>query len=201
MNANYFREIREKRNLKKEELAKILKISEAQVDIIEKGEINKLPKFVAKEVLRRYQEFFKIPDEKIKEVLVINSINEDKNEEIRIKRNFDFSFRSFLSWSIFLFLIIFFLYQFLKIVLPPKITIIYPQDEFYSYEKQITIKGYVDKNSTFFINRDQVFPDDNGYFEKIAVLKPGLNQFILEAINYWGIKNAKILKIYYVKVK
>ena len=200
MKGEYFKEIRIKRNLTKEELAKILKISEAQIDLIEKGEVNKLPHFVAKEILKRYKNFFKIPDEKIKEIIDA-SYQQQSNETIKFKRNFNLSFRNIFIWTVFLFLIIFLIYQFLSIVSPPKIKVIYPPNNFYSYEKQITIKGYVEKNSTFFINKDQVFPDKNGYFEKLVVLRPGINKFILEAINYFGIKNKKVLQIYYVKFK
>lgn len=198
MNGEYFKEIRTKRDLTKEELARILKISEAQIDLIERGEINKLPNFVVKEILKRYKNFFKIPDEKIKEI-VDASYGVKSIEGIKSEKGFIFPFRSIFIWIVFLFLIVFLIYQFLNIVSPPKIKIIFPSDNFYSYEKQITIKGYVEKNSTFFINKEQVFPDKNGYFEKNVMLRPGINKFVLEAINYFGVKNTKILKIYYVK--
>lgn len=194
----YFKDLREKKNITKESLAKILKISEAQIEIIEKGEFDKLPFFVLKEILRRYKIFFKIPDEIIKEIYQQQKIKttEEKNKtktQPRFLLNFP------LLFVVFLILILFFIYQFYELISPPVIRIIYPPNNFYSPYRQIAIKGYVDKRSNFFINKEQVFYDNKGYFEKNVILRQGANKFVLEAINYFGVKNTKVLTIYYIK--
>jgi len=199
---SYFKNLREKKGLEKGELAKILKISESQIDILEKGEFWKLPNFVLKEIVNRYQKFFKISEEEIKNIIGKNKEDEIEFELIKETKSSSFFniFQNFPFIFLILFILIFvFIYQIYELILPPKITIIYPPNNTYLNEKQILIKGYVDKRSILYINREQIFYDKNGYFEKIAFLKPGLNRFIIEAINYLGVKNSKILDIYYVK--
>jgi len=105
----YFKDLREKKNITKESLAKILKISEAQIEIIEKGEFDKLPFFVLKEILRRYKIFLKIPDEIIKEIYQQQKIKttEEKNKiktQPRFLLNFPLLFVVFLILILFLFI-------------------------------------------------------------------------------------------------
>ncbi len=189
----YFQKLRAKRNLTKEELAKVLKISEAQIDLIEKGEFKKIPHFILKQILERYKKFFKIEDDFIKTLNLITF----SDQEVKAKKIFSFNIPWFLVFSLLIIGVL--IFQIYEAFLPPKIEIISPKNNSYFLNNQILIKGYVDKRSTLYINKEQTFFDEKGYFEKTAILRPGLNKFILEATNHFGVKNSKEIDVYYLK--
>jgi len=85
-----------------------------------------------------------------------------------------------------IFLLIFNLYFFLDLILPPKIKIISPQNKERVYNDSVTFKGYADKRGELFINELPVYFDEHGYFEKTFYLKEGLNKFIIKERKFWG---------------
>lgn len=190
---NFFQKLRLKRNLSKEELAKILKISEAQIDAIERNEFAKIPHFILKQIFRRYQSFFKIDEDFIKTLNLITF----RNEKTKIEKYFFLNPPWFLIISLVIIAIL--IFQIYEAFLPPKIEIISPKNNSYFLTNQILLRGYVDRRSILYINKEQSFFDKNGYFEKIAILRPGLNRFVFEATNNFGIKNIKKIEVYYLK--
>jgi transcriptional regulator with XRE-family HTH domain len=190
----YLKELRENANLSKEELAKILKITLSQVEILEKGEFNKLPPFVLKQILKKYKDFFKLKEDLVIKEKNISFVNFYKEKPL-IKEGFRLELPIILI--IFFCVLIFILYQIFNLIMPPKIKIIYPPNNIVSYSKVIKIKGYVDTRSKFFINGEMVIFNEKGYFEKEAILKKGANKFVLEAENYFGLKSIETLTIYY----
>jgi transcriptional regulator with XRE-family HTH domain len=183
------KELRKSKKLSKEELAKILKITVTQIEILENGEFYKIPKSILKKILEKYEDFFNLDK---KEISYLES-TETEDIQLKPKSSKNFPYIIILCIGIFAFI-----YQISGLVLPPKIKIIYPKDNSIIFTKEIFIKGYVDARSIFFINKEEVVPDKNGYFEKKIVLKNGLNRFLLEAKNYWGVYNRKELKLYYM---
>ncbi|GIW67268.1 MAG: hypothetical protein KatS3mg096_136 [Candidatus Parcubacteria bacterium] len=83
-------------------------------------------------------------------------------------------------------LLIFNLYNFIDLALPPKIKIIYPPNKITVYNNSIDFKGFADKRGDLFINELPVYFDDQGYFEKTFYLKEGLNRFIIKEKKFWG---------------
>jgi hypothetical protein len=83
-------------------------------------------------------------------------------------------------------LLLFNLYLFLDLVLPPKIKILSPQSKETVYNDNITFKGFTDKRSELFINELPVYFDNRGYFEKTFYLKEGINRFIIRERKFWG---------------
>jgi hypothetical protein len=83
-------------------------------------------------------------------------------------------------------LLLFNLYLFLDLVLPPKIKIISPQNKETVYNDSITFKGFADKRGELFINELPVYFDNRGYFEKTFYLKEGKNRFIIRERKFWG---------------
>jgi transcriptional regulator with XRE-family HTH domain len=183
------KELRESKKLSREELAKILKITVTQVEILENGDFYKIPKPILIKILEKYEDFFNLDK---REISYLENI-ETKDAQLKPKSLKNFPYIIILCIGIFVFI-----YEISGLVLPPKIKIFYPKDNSYIFTKETFIKGYVDPRSIFFINKEEVVPDKNGYFEKKIVLKNGLNRFLLEAKNYWGIYNRKELKLYYM---
>ncbi|MGC8981397.1 MAG: helix-turn-helix domain-containing protein [Minisyncoccia bacterium] len=183
------KELRESKKLSKEDLAKILKITLTQIEILEKGDFYKIPKPLLKKILEKYEGFFNLNKGEI------SYLEDFKSEDISIKPK---SLRNFPYIIIIIIGALFFIYEISGLVLPPKIKIFYPKDNSYLFTKETYIKGYVDPRTIFFINNEEIVPDKNGYFEKKVILKNGVNRFFLEAKNYWGVYNRKELKLYYM---
>lgn len=83
-------------------------------------------------------------------------------------------------------ILVFNLYFFVDLVLPPKIKIISPKEREILTKNYVVFKGYVDKRGDLFINEIPVLFDDNGYFERIFYLKKGVNKFIIKEKKFWG---------------
>jgi hypothetical protein len=83
-------------------------------------------------------------------------------------------------------LLIFNLYLFLDLVLPPKISLISPENKQIVYNDSVVFKGYTDKRGELFINELPVYFDNNGYFEKKFYLKEGINRFIIRERKFWN---------------
>ncbi|GIW65897.1 MAG: hypothetical protein KatS3mg094_416 [Candidatus Parcubacteria bacterium] len=193
--------LREKEGLTQEELAKILQTNIAQIEILEKGEFNKLPKNNLEKILGKYENFFKLENDELKSLLSFNQLHKENNEfvdkkyyrKIKLYNNF----QNLIFFIITIFLSLFILYQLINMILPPKIKIIYPPDGLITKEREIKIKGYIDKKSVLFLNGSEVIYDENGYFERTAVLRPGLNNFQIIAKNYIGSYKILNFNVYY----
>jgi hypothetical protein len=83
-------------------------------------------------------------------------------------------------------LLLFNLYIFFDLALPPKIKIISPKNKETVYNNSITFKGFADKRGELFINELPVYFDNRGYFEKTFYLKEGKNRFIIRERKFWG---------------
>lgn len=186
--------LREKSNLSQEELAQKLKTTIAQIEILEKGEFEKLPKINLLRILEKYENFFNVE--------LINLINQENffKEEKNIFKNNNYKLINYSYYLLIGFLVIILslvFFQLSNLIFPPKIKILYPYDGLVINQKNLIIKGYVDRRSTLYLNNKEIVYDDNGYFEVLAVLKPGLNKFEFLAKNYWGLKKKIIINVYY----
>lgn len=63
----------------------------------------------------------------------------------------------------------------------------------------ISIKGETEKEVAIKINGQDVFVDQNGYFEEDIILQPGRNTFIIEAINKFSGTTREVRNIIYEK--
>lgn len=91
-------------------------------------------------------------------------------------------------------------YLFYDLISPPKISIIEPKGRFV-FQDNVVIKGKVDNRANLFVNGEQIFPQDNGYFEKRIYLKPGVNRLLFQAKKFWGQESEKELIVIYQKTE
>jgi len=91
-----------------------------------------------------------------------------------------------MTYLFLILLLIFNLYLFLDLILPPKISLISPENKQIVYNDSVVFKGYADKRGELFINELPVYFDNNGYFEKTFYLKEGINKFIIREKKFWG---------------
>lgn len=104
-----------------------------------------------------------------------------------------------MTKTILIILLLFNLYLFLDLVLPPKIKIIAPQEKEVFYDNKVVFKGYVDRRGELFINEVPVYFDENGYFEKEFYLNEGLNKFIIKERKFWGQEKVIERNVIYLK--
>lgn len=184
------KKLRKERKIGKQELARMLKITQVQIELLENGEFHKIPLANLKKILEKYENFFNLEEGEL-----LYLIEERKPKDILIK---EYKKNKNIYLLTFIILIIFFIiYQVVGLILPPEIKIYSPKNNSFVFQKEIIIEGFVDPRASFFINKEETVPEKNGYFKKMIILKPGLNEFTLEAKNYLGIWNKKELKLYY----
>ncbi|GIW66278.1 MAG: hypothetical protein KatS3mg095_0176 [Candidatus Parcubacteria bacterium] len=192
--------LREKINLSQEELANNLKITIAQVEILEKGQFKKLPKNSLLKILKKYENFFKLKEGELSSLIKKEYLdNEDKpilNKEYYKNYNNYQTLTIKIILLIFIFITALISYQIINLLLP-QIKIIYPPDGLVTNQREIKIRGYVDKRSVLYLNKDEIIYKDNGYFEKSALLNPGLNKFEFIVKNYLGGYKKIIINVYY----
>ncbi|MCS7200643.1 MAG: hypothetical protein NZ822_00605 [Patescibacteria group bacterium] len=83
-------------------------------------------------------------------------------------------------------ILVFNLYFFLDLVLPPRVKIISPFEKEVISKNYVIFRGYADRRGDLFINEIPVLFDEKGYFEKIFYLKKGVNRFIIRERKFWG---------------
>ncbi len=94
-------------------------------------------------------------------------------------------FKNLWLWLI-IFFVLFYLFLGIKnLFSPPEIIIYFPQDNFISQEKTITIRGKVNKGVTVAIN-DQIIPLNQNSFEETISLVSGLNLIKISARKKFG---------------
>jgi len=192
----FLKSLREKGGLTQEQLAKELKINLTQIEILENGEFNRINLLTLKKILEKYERFFKLNNEELTKLIKEEDVLKEKNIFYKIKFNLPFNF-SFLIPVILIIIFVIIIYQLYKLIMPPSISIIYPKNELITNQKKIIIRGYTDPKAILFINNQETLKDNKGYFEKEAILIPGLNRFEIEVKNYLGLKNKKVINVYF----
>ncbi|MFZ8806102.1 MAG: hypothetical protein ACO2OW_00715 [Minisyncoccia bacterium] len=100
------------------------------------------------------------------------------------------------------FLLILFLYNsylYIDLLLPPKINIVFPPENYKTFSPSIKIKGFIDPRADVYINSIFVPKKSKNYFEKDFYLKEGLNRFIIKGVKFWGQEKEVEIKVFYVK--
>lgn len=84
---------------------------------------------------------------------------------------------------IIIFFIGFLILQYERNIIHPKLEIVYPSSDTTTSLKKITIKGQTDKDDIVFINNEEVTVGEDGVFKFSTDLNPGLNKFVIRAVN------------------
>lgn len=74
-----------------------------------------------------------------------------------------------------------------------------PYENHITYDSNIIVKGETEKEVSVKINGQDVFVDQNGYFEEDLILQPGKNVFVVEAINRFSKTTKEVRNIIYEK--
>ena len=72
-------------------------------------------------------------------------------------------------------------WQVASVVAPPPIVLITPTEAVMTAQASVRVAGFVDEESTVYVNGDQVVTDENDQFETWIDLEQGLNRISIEA--------------------
>lgn len=189
------KEVREQKNLSLEDVSQNTKIKVIFLELIEKGEYNKLPSSsYAQGFVRNYARFLGISEKEIlpifkreydseKAYRVLPKGFESKDEfpvkGLRIKQTF------FVAVLVFVIFILYIIYQYRYAFLNPPLELTLPNQTNVK-TTEIIVAGNTDPNSTVYINKNVVTVLQNGKFTKTLSVFPGSFVIDVKAINKFG---------------
>jgi len=193
-----------KRNLTLQEVEKNIKIREKYIKALEENRWEIFPSRVyIIGVIKTYTSFLNLDTNKI---LAFFRRDYEKKEEINFKKKISSFYlipdskRIFYGAILLIFFVLFFyfVWQFQKLISPPKITFLSPQKRYFLTEKKIVIKAKVEKETIVNIFGERVYPNNEGVIEYELPLKKGENLLLIELIGANG-KKAVVKEIFYKK--
>jgi len=95
-------------------------------------------------------------------------------------KNFVPKFLRFLFWGL---ILLYFLYEASFFILPAKIILYSPADDFTTDQREFEISGRVIRGKMLFIKDQEISFQDNGEFKDRIILNPGLNNIEFKAVN------------------
>lgn len=193
------REAREEKKTSLKEAAAKLNINIKYLEALEKGMLSSLPPGVyTKNFLKEYSVFLGMDYKKI--ISLFEETGDMKKSEKKnlfqnqkVKKYNLIVFPKILKiFLIILIVSVFFVYlsfNIKKILEPPRLEILKPQNDYISNDHIINVFGYSDPEVQVFINGELIFLNHDGYFEKEINLKEGLNKIIITAEKKYGKNN------------
>tara|TARA_B100001964_G_C14212184_1_gene591007 strand:- start:387 stop:1055 length:669 start_codon:yes stop_codon:yes gene_type:complete len=199
--ANRLKQARLEKSLSLADVKKETNIQIKHLEILEKGDYEKLPgNIYVRSWLKIYGKLLELPVSELLEDYKIQSIINKKIEKIKNEKNKNKLYYNLLSpknikiGTVFLVVLILFSYLALevkKIVSPPYIKIIEPNNNYITNESTISIFGKTIPEVELMINNEKVLLDKKGNFKKDINLMLGLNNLEINAKK----KYSKIKKI------
>lgn len=184
---------REERGLSLEEVCRATKIRKEFLKALEEGNYQLLPPppFL-KGFIRSYASFLDLPVDKL---LPLFRREYDRREKFTLlPRSTSVSLfpsflertqnRIFLFWFFFLFLV-FFLFLTRRLLFPPPLELLWPEDNLSTSQSSIEVVGKVRGEVKVVINGQEVFPVQGKFSTRIP-LKKGINKIVIVATNKLG---------------
>lgn len=200
-----FKKYRENKKLKLSDVEKQIRIREKYLYALEQNSWEMFPsKIYIVGIITTYAKFLGIDKKK---ALAFFRRDYERQEEVKFKEKVAKDYlkpdtkkaRIFIGSVIVTVFLIYFSYQLKTYFSPPTLTFIEPtKTVFNRREKQILIKGKIDKEATIEIADERVYPNKEGIFEYRVTLKEGKNVFQIELTGANG-KKRTITKEYILK--
>ncbi len=194
------KKLREGKELSLEKVEKKINIQSKYLQALENGDYSKLPGEVyIKNFLIQYANFLGIDTAKTVKIYDQERIPVVQRK-YSIKKNLVLSQILWKSFKILsLFLIIFYLsWGIKKIIFPPYLTIVNPDDNFITRESSIKINGETEEDATVKVNDKLATSNLKGKFEETVDLKPGLNIIEISAAKKYSREKVIIRRIMFV---
>jgi len=163
---------------------------------LENGDWELIPgEIYAKNWLKKYVLFLGLDWEELSgkfkvETTKVNIWPKQHEQRFGIRKKRIFLFPKLLK-NIFLALLVFLVISYLgwqiwSLLKPPQLVILYPQDNFVTYNREIKILGKVDPGIWVALNGKELAVDDEGWFKVDLNLKMGLNIIKVKAKKSYG---------------
>ncbi len=196
----FLKKTRLENNISLEEVASKTKIQQRILVALEKNDFKEISSLASiKGFLRSYAEFLDLSPENI---LAIFRRDFDKKEKRKVilsgiakpinKKGLNWSPKITLISLVgifFLGLVAYLVYQYLSLVKPPSLKVIYPQEDIQVKEEIIEITGKADVDSLVTINRNPVSLLESGKFKYKFSLFSGENSITIMATSKTGKEN------------
>ncbi len=197
---------REEAGLSKQKVTQLLNIQAKYLEILEQGEIEKMPADVyVKGFLKKYAKILGIDADVLigeyeNEIKIAQHLNKQKHQSLpRLHfRRFTVTPRFLgIIFGIIIFLLVggYLFYQFNFLISPPKLTIREPIDNLTTDKTTVIIKGQTEPGAKLTINGQPVYINKDGGFEQEVNLNQGLNLIKIEAANRFAKSRAETRKI------
>lgn len=207
------KETRIKRGVSLKEAAECIGVSVKYLERIEAGDYKNLPADVyVCGFLKKYAEFLELPIQEIAdfyqtEKRIFYNIHGGNDVE---KKYFNGGFFgkiyitpkviSFFAIAIaVIFIISYFVYQIGFLVSMPKLILENPVQDMEIFEQNFNVVGRTDYDSFVKINGQNIFIDENGYFNKEINLSDGVNVLEIKAVNRLGKETNIIRRVVYIE--
>jgi len=183
-------------NLNLKAIEKRTGIAKHYLAALENGDWELIPGEVyAKNWLKKYTIFLDLDWEEMNskfkiETVKINIWPNQNKQRFGITKKKIFLFPKLLK-NIFLVLVVFLIVSYLSwqiwsLLKPPQLVILYPEDNFVIYSREVKILGKVDSGIWVGLNNKELAVDDEGWFKVDLNLKMGLNVIKVEAKKSYG---------------
>lgn len=172
------RKVREGKNLTLEEIAKRINIQVKYLVALENGDYHHLPGGVyIKNFLIEYAKFLGLDQNLITEFYEKEKFFTQQKRFYPLPKSLVLSqiFKKFFQILIVFFILFYLGWGIKKIIFPPSLTIISPDDNFITRENLIKIIGQTEEEAIVMINDKLADSNFKGRFEEEIELKPGLN--------------------------
>jgi len=200
---------RDKKGLTLDQVCNILGINSEYLEAMEKNELEKLPEGLYRnKFLEKYAHFLGVNEGiAILELTNIKKIKEEKTsyqlplekdsflKKVKIFILSRFFLKSIIA-TVVISLGVAYLYGIAyNIIKPPNLAISYPYDDFITREFSIGLNGQTDEDAKVFINDNEVFCSDEGFFGEEIDLSKGINIVKISAKKKYSKENIIYRKI------
>lgn len=179
-----------------------LGIKEDYLDAIEKNRLDLLPSGIyRKGFLKKYAEFLGL-DKKILANKLKDLGNEEKDDPFinkKITKKHLIAFPKIIKTILFSLAILacslYLIFYVRKIVTPPELKIIAPEDNLLTEARSIEVVGVTEVEAELKINGEIILSNQDGNFSQIINLKSGLNNIIISAKKKYSQENIIIKQV------
>lgn len=189
------KEVRLKKGLTIEDVAKATKIKVSFLAAIEKGDYAKLPSVAyAQGFVRNYAIYLGVSTQEL--LAIFRREFDDKKAYKILPKGFsedtNFSTRRFPMRTLFIGVILFLglftyiFFQYKYAIINPPLTVEMPQEKQEITKQEIVISGKTDPNVTLYVNSIPVSLDESGKFAKTISVFPGSQTITIKAVSRFG---------------
>lgn len=185
-----------RKGLTLDEISRQTKIRSSFLNSLEKGEYKKLPSGTyAYGFVRNYAKFLGLPEE---ETLALFKREYDEEKFYKVLpaglvggndfplRRIKFGRNIKIVISIFLFFILYILFQYRYAILDPPLDVVSPLEGDTVTSQEVFVSGKTDSNATVFVNNEGVLLDKEGNFRKKINVFSGKAKIIIKSVNRFG---------------